>query len=128
MDISFPHAPCACLLGAALALCACPAPAALPGQQAALAQLACDGLRRAVQVDQRGDTSSPLFLTSYRADGVAALAPPMERALDGVAFTYDNALAGIALLACGQTASAHRIADAVVLASTRDAHYRDGRV
>ena len=52
----------------------------------------------------------------------------MERALDGVAFTYDNALAGIALLACGEPGSARRIADALVLASTRDAYYRDGRV
>ena len=116
------------LLGVALALGTCPAMAAVQGAQAVLSQQACDGLRRAVQADQRGDGSSPLLLASYRTGGEAVAAPPMDRALDGVAFTYDNALAGIALLACGQTASARRIADALVLASTSDAYYRDGRV
>ncbi|BEP60287.1 hypothetical protein GmRootV213_08410 [Variovorax sp. V213] len=95
--------------------------------QQALARQSCEGLRRAVAEDQKGAASGPLFLTSYRlAD--AKQGTPLEPALAGVAFTYDNALAGIALLACGDTASAKRIGDAVVRAMERDPNAADGRV
>jgi len=95
--------------------------------QQALARQSCEGLRRAVVEDQKGASSGPLFLTSYRlAD--ARQGTPLEPALAGVAFTYDNALAGIALLACGDTASARRIGDAVVRAMERDPNVADGRV
>lgn len=110
------------------ALTACTASALGSVQQQQLAQQGCDGLRRAIAFDSRGDTTSPLLLTSYRVDtplpGVDALVP----ALANVAFVYDNALAGMALLACGDTASAQRIADAIVLAVWNDPHYPDGRV
>ena len=95
--------------------------------QQALARQSCEGLRRAVVEDQKGASSGPLFLTSYRlAD--ARQGTPLEPALAGVAFTYNNALAGIALLACGDTASARRIGDAVVRAMERDPNVADGRV
>ena len=95
--------------------------------QQALARQSCEGLRRAVAEDQKGAASGPLFLTSYRlAD--AKQGTPLEPALAGVAFTYDNALAGVALLACGDPASAKRIGDAVVRAMERDPNAADGRV
>ena len=96
--------------------------------QPALARQSCDGLRRAVVTDAHGDATSPLLLSSYRTDQPIAGVPELSPSLANVAFVYDNALAGIALLACGDTASARRIADAVVLAVERDAQYPDGRV
>lgn len=95
--------------------------------QKELARQSCEGLRRAVAEDQKGAASGPLFLASYRlAD--AKQGTPLEPALVGAAFTYDNALAGIALLACGDAASAKRIGDAVVRAMERDPNTADGRV
>jgi len=95
--------------------------------QQQLARQSCEGLRRAVVEDQKGAASGPLFLASYRL-GDNKQGPPLEPALAGAAFTYDNALAGIALLACGDTASAKRIGDAVVRAMERDPGMPDGRV
>lgn len=95
--------------------------------QKELARQSCEGLRRAVVEDQKGAASGPLFLASYRlADSKQGT--PLEPALAGAAFTYDNALAGIALLACGDAASAKRIGDAVVRAMERDPNTADGRV
>lgn len=95
--------------------------------QKELARQSCEGLRRAVAEDQKGAASGPLFLASYRlADPKQGT--PLEPALVGAAFTYDNALAGIALLACGDPASAKRIGDAVVRAMERDPNAADGRV
>mgnify|MGYP001133188792 CR=1 FL=1 len=128
--------PLASCLAASMAL-ALPMSAALaqpsPGRQAAsatqqaLARQSCEGLRRAVAEDQKGAASGPLFLASYRVADPKQGAP-LEPALAGAAFTYDNALAGIALLACGDAASARRIGDAVVRAMERDPNTADGRV
>lgn len=118
---------CALLAVAAFGLATQTAMAAGEVQQA-LARQSCDGLRRAVAADARGDAASPLFLSSYRIDQPIAGVPDLAPSLANVAFVYDNALAGIALLACGDTASARRIADAVALAVERDAQYPDGRV
>ena len=118
---------CALLAVAAFGLATQTAMAAGEVQQA-LARQSCDGLRRAVAADARGDAASPLFLSSYRTDQPIAGVPDLAPSLANVAFVYDNALAGIALLACGDTASARRIADAVALAVERDAQYPDGRV
>ncbi|RZI97037.1 MAG: hypothetical protein EOP78_02415 [Variovorax sp.] len=96
--------------------------------QALLARQSCDGLRRAVAEEAGSDTAAPLFLASYRLVEGKPAGPPLEPALAGVAFVYDNALAGIALLACGDAASARRIGDAVVAAVERDPHFADGRV
>jgi hypothetical protein len=114
---------------AAASALAQPVAAAPPASatQQKLAQQSCEGLRRAVAEEQKGSASGPLFLTSYRlAD--ARQGPPLEPALAGVAFTYDNALAGIALLACGDKTSARRIGDAVVRAMERDPAMPDGRI
>ena len=96
--------------------------------QQTLARQSCDGLRRAVAHDQAGVASGPLFLNSYRPADTRQGEPPFEPALAGAAFTYDNALAGIALLACGEQASARRIGDAVVRAVEHDQNVSDGRV
>ena len=93
-----------------------------------LARQSCEGLRAAVLNDAQGDRSSPLFLASYRQGAVGQGVPALAPALVNVAFVYDNALAGIALLACGDTASARRIADAVVLGVEHDPQRPDGRV
>ncbi len=59
----------------------------------------------------------PVFLRSYdHADGEG---PNAEPALNG-AFTYDNALATIALVACGRIKQAVRIGDALALAAQAD--------
>ena len=66
--------------------------------------------------------AGPLLLRSYdgeRGDGAAD-----EPALRTAAFTYDNALAVIGLLACGKPAQAARIGDALRLAAMGDARLR----
>ncbi|ODU17652.1 MULTISPECIES: hypothetical protein [Variovorax] len=119
---------CALAMATMLCLHAQQAPAADGTARQALAQQSCDGLRRAVAFSSRGDASTPLFLPSYRTDAQLAGVPDLAPSLANVAFAYDNALAGIALIACGDTASARRIADAMVLAVEHDPHYADGRI
>jgi len=48
--------------------------------------------------------------------------------LSGAAFIYDNALAAIALSACGQLGEARRIGDALLLAMDHDRFWHDGRL
>jgi hypothetical protein len=69
--------------------------------------------------------AEPVFLRSYDAAGGSG--PGDEPALNG-AFTYDNALAAVALRACGDIASARRIADALWLAAGSDRSYAPGRL
>lgn len=65
--------------------------------------------------------SGPVFLASY--DQVED-----EPALNGAAFTYDNALAAIALVACGDVAHARQVGDALLLAATTDRADPHGRL
>lgn len=81
----------------------------------------CAVLDRAVAAQRGG----PLLLASYQP---LRGKPSDIRALRDVAFTYDNALASIALFACGKSQSARRIADALLLATSGDPEYHDGRV
>lgn len=53
-----------------------------------------------------------------------APAGPLKQA----AFLYDNAAAAIALVACGQSAQARRIGDALLLALEHDRYWHDGRL
>jgi len=71
-------------------------------------------------VAQLGDDAGPYFLASYPT---AAVGP-----LHGAAFTYDNALAAIALLGCGDQRAARRIGDALLAALDRDRYWHDGRL
>lgn len=65
------------------------------------------------------------FLASYEAvpEGV-----PLDPSLGNAAFVYDNALAAIALAACGDVVASRRIADAIVVAGAKDRFYADGRI
>jgi hypothetical protein len=81
----------------------------------------CAALRAGV--DAAG--SGPVFVASYRpGEGEAELPPPLSRS----AFTYDNALAAIALVACGDIPRARRIGDALMHGLAHDRTFSDGRV
>lgn len=108
----------------ALSATAAAVPATTPAPQAR-EQLLRDGCKtlaaRVAAVPGKG----PVMLGSYEpAPGGEPLPPPLQQS----AFVYDNALAGVALIACGQPDAARRIADGVVAGATRDRHYHDGRV
>lgn len=67
--------------------------------------------------------NAPILLRSYdslRGQGAPDL-PPLHSA----AFTYDNALAVIALLACGKRPQAERVGEALRLAAMNDTRLRD---
>lgn len=64
------------------------------------------------------------LLRSYDTEGDG----PFDRSHANTAYTYDNAVAGIALLAAGEVASARAIGDALAAAQARDRFYTDGRL
>lgn len=66
----------------------------------------------------------PGLLQSYDVAGTG----DFDRTQAGCAYVYDNAVAGLALLAAGDTDGARRIADALVLAQTWDRAWHDGRL
>lgn len=86
-----------------------------------LGVMTCTRLDQAVQAQGEG----PLLLASYPP---LAGEEPEIQALREVAFTYDNALASIALFACGKQQSARQIADALAYATSHDPEYPDGRL
>ena len=90
-------------------------------ERASLATSTCAVLDHAVTAVPGG----PLLLASYQPWRGR---PVDVEALRDVAFTYDNALATIALFACGKPQSARRIADALAMAASNDPEHRDGRV
>jgi hypothetical protein len=61
----------------------------------------------------------PIFLASYPT----ATEGPLH-----TAFLYDNAVATIALIGCGQTEKARRIGDAILIALHKDRFWHDGRL
>jgi hypothetical protein len=77
---------------------------------------ACDYLFRTMAMQPPG----PVLLASY----------PTEHSgpLSGAAFSYDNSVAAIALVACGQIAQARRIADALLWALDHDRYWHDDRL
>lgn len=85
-----------------------------------VARHACAALVARAEADE---SATALLLRSYDAAG--ANDPPGEPALRTVAFTYDNALAVVALLACGHPASAARIGEALRRAAVGDARLRN---
>jgi hypothetical protein len=93
---------------------------AADGVQQQLADSTCAALHSAAAaIPGQG----PMLLPSYPGLQAGAV-----KALENVAFVYDNALAGIALTACGDAAQAKRIADALVLAAQHDPSFKDGRL
>jgi hypothetical protein len=77
---------------------------------------ACDYLSTSID----GLPDGPVFLASF----------PTVRSgpLDGAAYLYDNAVATVALVACGQPQKASLIANAIVLALDHDRYWHDGRL
>jgi hypothetical protein len=91
-----------------------------PARIKAIALAGCDAM--AARVDALPGTA-PLLLRSYdsrRGQGAPTTAP-----LHSAAFTYDNALAVIALLACNRQPQAARIGEALRLAAINDTRLRD---
>lgn len=112
-----------CWMVAALFLAA-PLSSAWGGDSAAeLAAKACGAL-----VGRVDDSSGvgPIFLRSY--DGAGGHGPPAEPALANAAFTYDNALAAIALIACGRRSQALRLGEALLAAVNHDRAGENGRL
>jgi len=95
--------------------------AASPATKAtALANASCDAI--AARIDAwPGD--NPVLLRSY--DSQRGKGAPDDPSLHTAAFTYDNAVAVIALLAYGRHAQAGRIGEALRLAAMNDARLRD---
>ncbi|NEU11417.1 hypothetical protein G3T14_04665 [Methylobacterium sp. BTF04] len=84
----------------------------------------CAALARAVDATGAAKTG-PVFLVSYEpGPGEAELDPALRHS----AFTYDNALAAIALVACGDVPRARRIGDALLHGLTHDRTFGDGRI
>lgn len=75
--------------------------------------------------DEPKGNSNGSFLPSYLSSKKGMELP---KALQNTAFVYDNALAAIAFLACGQVERARSIGDALVSAGKRDRYYTDGRL
>nr|WP_209373818.1 hypothetical protein [Pararoseomonas indoligenes]MBP0493470.1 hypothetical protein [Pararoseomonas indoligenes] len=98
--------------------------AAAPARAAAApwASLARDALApiRAALATAEG----PVLLKSFTTEGRGTF----DRVHAEVAFTYDNALAGLALLAGGERPLASRIAEALRLAQEQDRYWSDGRL
>jgi hypothetical protein len=111
-----------CLL--ALAVVARSADAEPVPARETLAHALCSALASAVDA-AGGDKAGPVFLVSYAPGPYRQDLPP---ALRQSAFTYDNALAAIALSACGGRERARRIGDALLHALAQDRTFRDGRI
>ena len=108
--------PAAVLAG--LLMAAGPARAGMATPTTDLRRDTCAGLAQAVDAAAPG--AGAVFVASYPT----ATAP----ALRGTAFVYDNALAAIALLACGDPSRAGRIGDALRIAAGHDRFWHDGRL
>ncbi len=70
----------------------------------------------------------PVLLASFPDRAANAAFPKFAPVNDPAAYTYDNALAGLALLAGGYGLHAARIADALAMAQVHDPNYNDGRL
>ena len=89
-----------------------------------LAHRLCGALSSAVDAAAAGQPG-PVLLVSYRpGPGEAALPAALRQS----AFTYDNALAAIALSACSEEERARRIGDALLHALDHDRTFHDGRI
>ncbi len=106
------------MLTGTAALAVRPARAQAAPDWAALAERWLAPVRAAASGDH------PLLLRSYVTNGAEAF----DRTHAEVAYTYDNAIAGIALLAAGDRAAASRIAEGLRLCQSQDRAWRDGRL
>jgi len=98
-------------------------PAAADPSARLVADKGCAALSARVDAIPGG---GPVFLRSY--DEPDGRSPPAEPALATAAFSYDNALAAIALTACGRPAQARRTGLALLAAATSDRSGERGRL
>ncbi|PSH61124.1 hypothetical protein CU103_24555 [Phyllobacterium sophorae] len=82
----------------------------------------CAAMARSKTDEPKGDSIGS-FLPSYLSKGTK-----LPKALQNTAFVYDNALAAMAFLACGQVERARSIGEALISAGKRDRYYTDGRL
>ena len=104
---------CAAILGSS----------SIPGGRAAQTAGFCAGLKAAVTPQVSG--ADAIFVRSYEP-GRDENSLPMGLATS--AFVYDNALAVIALVACGDVATARPIGEALGRAARSDRSFNDGRI
>jgi hypothetical protein len=64
--------------------------------------------------------AGPIFLASYSGE--------RSGALNNAAFLYDNAVAAVALVGCGDVPRARRLGDAMLVAQAHDRYWHDGRL
>ncbi len=83
----------------------------------------CDGLSTAVTPQTRD--ADAIFIRSYQPGSDEASLPA---GLASSAFVYDNALAAIALVACGNVSDAKPIGNALSRAVRSDRSFNDGRI
>jgi hypothetical protein len=91
-----------------------------------VATVAARGCATLAERVDRVPGADPVFLHSY--DSLQGIGMAAEPALTTAAFTYDNALAAIALTACGKADQARRIGDALLAAATDDRAGSEGRL
>jgi hypothetical protein len=96
---------------------------AAAASSAGLAAAACAALAQRVAALPG---AGPVFLRSY--DGPDGQGPNPEPVLHESAFTYDNALAVIALVACGKPEPARRVGEALLAAALHDRAGAAGRL
>src|SRR5258706_7143376 len=97
----------------------------LLAQTPAAAPALCASIAKHVDLAGGGNTSGPVFLGSYEpGPDDASLPPPLASS----GFSYDNALAIMALVACNDVPRARRIGDAFVAATQNDRTFTDGRI
>lgn len=81
---------------------------------------------------QQPQTACAYLTGLVPADGAALFLPSYPTAeegpLRGTAFLYDNAVAAIALVGCGEAGRARHIGDAVLAALDHDRAWKDGRL
>jgi hypothetical protein len=94
------------------------APAAAVGRE--VAQRACAALSDRVE---RSPGQGPVLLRSY--DDSRGSGEPDDAVLRSAAFTYDNALAVISLLACDRRSQALRVGEALRMAAVSDIRLRN---
>ncbi len=75
--------------------------------------------------DRMAAFTGPGLLKSWETQGTETA---FDRTQANAAYVYDNAVAGIALLACGETEAASRIGTALLLYQQQDRFWRDGRL
>jgi hypothetical protein len=85
------------------------------------------GYAAAIRAEMQALPAGPVLLNSYIVEtGPGATDFDLTQA--NVAYVYDNALAGLLLLAAGYQDSARRIGQALEIAQTHDRFWKDGRL